>query len=269
MDIRTSTHWRGRAVVDDDTLDRGRRGAGVPGRDCDPRGRIAVPRPRPAIGLARGERRRPLPTTTKALAPASRKRRATATTTRGWRASWRRWSSRRRPPVRARRPASSPFSGGVDSSLVAHVVHRAFGAGDDDDDRSDVPCSSPRSASSFSSADHCPDRARRRPTHRNPLWELRTNEGDVPEYVANDGESCAHCKNTLYSTLRAVAAAAAAADAERLHPTWLHPPSHTWSCTTAQTRTTSRTRRGSASSPRRTTAWSLPRATWTKRECGV
>ena len=32
------------------------------------------------------------------------------------------------------------------------------------------------------------------------LWEVPTDEGDVPEYVANEGESCLHCKNTPYST---------------------------------------------------------------------
>ena len=43
-----------------------------------------------------------------------------------------------------------------------------------------------------------------------PLREVSTDEGAVPEYVANEGESCLHCKDELYATLRAVAL-----DAER------------------------------------------------------
>jgi PP-loop superfamily ATP-utilizing enzyme len=38
-----------------------------------------------------------------------------------------------------------------------------------------------------------------------PLREVHTNEGAVPAYVANEGESCLHCKNELYATLNAVA----------------------------------------------------------------
>jgi PP-loop superfamily ATP-utilizing enzyme len=38
-----------------------------------------------------------------------------------------------------------------------------------------------------------------------PLREVHTNEGVVPEYVANEGESCLHCKNELYATLNALA----------------------------------------------------------------
>ena len=30
-------------------------------------------------------------------------------------------------------------------------------------------------------------------------------EGDVPEYVANSGSSCFHCKSQLYTTLQGVA----------------------------------------------------------------
>ena len=37
-----------------------------------------------------------------------------------------------------------------------------------------------------------------------PLREVPTDEGAVPEYVANEGESCLHCKDELYATLRAV-----------------------------------------------------------------
>lgn len=42
-------------------------------------------------------------------------------------------------------------------------------------------------------------------------WQVETREGDVAEYQANAGQSCLHCKTTLYSTLRSVAARAAQA----------------------------------------------------------
>ncbi|CAI5466192.1 unnamed protein product [Closterium sp. Yama58-4] len=38
-----------------------------------------------------------------------------------------------------------------------------------------------------------------------PLWEVETTEGQVPEYVANEGASCYACKATLYTTLYTVA----------------------------------------------------------------
>ena len=163
--------------------------------------------------LARGERRRPLPTTTKALA-----RPRIAEEAAGDGDDDARLARELEAMVESTRAAGAgarihvvAFSGGVDSSLVAHVVHRAFGAGDDDDDRSDA---SPRCVAAIGVSPSLPQSqlqiARDVARHIGiPLWELRTNEGDVPEYVANDGESCAHCKNTLYSTLRAVAAAAA------------------------------------------------------------
>ena len=43
-----------------------------------------------------------------------------------------------------------------------------------------------------------------------PLREVPTDEGASAAYVANEGESCLHCKDELYATLRAVAL-----DAER------------------------------------------------------
>ncbi|CAM9610452.1 unnamed protein product, partial [Phaeothamnion confervicola] len=48
------------------------------------------------------------------------------------------------------------------------------------------------------------------------LREVATAEGSDPEYIANRGRSCFHCKTHLYSTLGVVAAtAAAASDAGR------------------------------------------------------
>ena len=116
------------------------------------------------------------------------------------------------------------FSGGVDSSLAAYLVHRAFGDGDGDGNgngdrgvsgdgiararRGCVAAIGVSPALPAAQLDVARDVAAAIGVE---LWEVPTDEGDVPEYVANEGESCLHCKNTLYSTLRAVADAAARA----------------------------------------------------------
>ena len=100
------------------------------------------------------------------------------------------------------------FSGGVDSSLVAALVHEVF------PERAvaviGVSASLPQEQLEL---------ARSVATHIGiPLRELATREGDVPEYIANLGQSCYHCKTTLYQTLeglaRALAEALPAADLE-------------------------------------------------------
>jgi PP-loop superfamily ATP-utilizing enzyme len=103
------------------------------------------------------------------------------------------------------------FSGGVDSSLCAYLVHRAFG-GDVIDDDGGVRA---RAYAAVGTSPSLP--ASQLAVARGvaeaigiPLREVPTNEGAVPEYVANEGESCLHCKDELYATLRAVAL-----DAER------------------------------------------------------
>ena len=103
------------------------------------------------------------------------------------------------------------FSGGVDSSLCAYLVHRAFG-GDVTDDDGGVRA---RAYAAVGTSPSLP--ASQLATARGvaeaigiPLREVSTDEGAVPEYVANEGESCLHCKDELYATLRAVAL-----DAER------------------------------------------------------
>ena len=103
------------------------------------------------------------------------------------------------------------FSGGVDSSLCAYLVHRAFG-GDVIDDDGGVRA---RAYAAVGTSPSLP--ASQLAVARGvaeaigiPLREVSTNEGAVPEYVANEGESCLHCKDELYATLRAVAL-----DAER------------------------------------------------------
>ncbi|CAI5962241.1 unnamed protein product, partial [Closterium sp. NIES-65] len=128
------------------------------------------------------------------------------------------------PPSQETRSLSSPsvvnlvaFSGGVDSSLAAFLLHRA---------RSDLPSIKP--LAHFAINPHPPRKPVRSPlppgstcpslsssqliTARHvaaaigiPLWEVETTEGQVPEYVANEGASCYACKATLYTTLYTVA----------------------------------------------------------------
>jgi PP-loop superfamily ATP-utilizing enzyme len=38
-----------------------------------------------------------------------------------------------------------------------------------------------------------------------PLVEVHTHEGTVPEYIANEGDSCFYCKTSLYGTLEDIA----------------------------------------------------------------
>ncbi len=98
------------------------------------------------------------------------------------------------------------FSGGVDSSLCAYLVHRAFG-GDVADVDGNVRA---RAYAAVGTSPSLP--ASQLAVARGvaeaigiPLREVPTHEGAVPEYVANEGESCLHCKDELYATLRAVA----------------------------------------------------------------
>ena len=156
------------------------------------------------------------------------------------------------------------FSGGVDSSLAAYLVHRAFGDGDGDGNgngdrgvsgdgiararRGCVAVIGVSPALPAAQLDVARDVAAAIGVE---LLEVPTDEGDVPEYVANEGESCLHCKNTLYSTLRAVADAAARAVGDARVPGDVPASSPTWRCTTEQTPTTSPTRLDSVSSPRR------------------
>eukprot|EP00898_Chlorokybus_atmophyticus_P000462 jgi/Chlat1/1416/Chrsp12S02061 len=86
------------------------------------------------------------------------------------------------------------FSGGVDSSLTAWMVHQAFPL------RS-VACIA-RSASLAASQ---LELARKVASHIGmDLRELDTREGELEGYIANEGESCYHCKTTLYSTLSSI-----------------------------------------------------------------
>lgn len=86
------------------------------------------------------------------------------------------------------------FSGGVDSSVVAAIVHRAFP-------------STATAVLGVSNAVHQEQIQLARDVARSigiPLHEVATEEGQIPEYVANSGNACFYCKTELYETLQAV-----------------------------------------------------------------
>ncbi|KAM3571402.1 hypothetical protein VYU27_006565 [Nannochloropsis oceanica] len=90
------------------------------------------------------------------------------------------------------------YSGGVDSSLVAALVKRAFPT-------NSLACIG--LSASLPSAQL--SLAREIAAYIDiPLKEVTTAEGDTPGYVANRGLSCFHCKTHLYTALQAVAAEA-------------------------------------------------------------
>lgn len=91
------------------------------------------------------------------------------------------------------------FSGGVDSTLVAALVKRVFPE---------------RTRAILGVSQSLPlDQlllARRLAQQLEvPLEELKTLEGEVPEYVANEGASCYYCKSTLYESMRQLSRAVA------------------------------------------------------------
>lgn len=91
------------------------------------------------------------------------------------------------------------YSGGVDSSLTAYLVHKVFGS-------QAVACLGLSPSLSIEQL----QQARQVAQHIGiQLWEVPTNEQQLPGYMANDGEACFHCKTTLYSTLQSVALAGA------------------------------------------------------------
>jgi uncharacterized protein len=88
------------------------------------------------------------------------------------------------------------FSGGVDSSLAAALVHQAF-------PRSSAACLGVSAALPRSQL----EQARGVASHIGiPLWETPTREAALEGYVANQGRSCYYCKSTLYATINQVAA---------------------------------------------------------------
>ncbi|CAM9183453.1 unnamed protein product, partial [Hapterophycus canaliculatus] len=90
------------------------------------------------------------------------------------------------------------FSGGVDSSLVAALVHEAYPSSS----QACVGVSSALPAAQLHLAHTVANHI------GIPLTEVATTEGSDPDYIANEGQSCFHCKTHLYSALEAVAAQA-------------------------------------------------------------
>ena len=95
------------------------------------------------------------------------------------------------------------FSGGVDSSLVAALVHKSFQSHKDRNNEGSV-----QAVLGISNA--VPqtqiDMARQvANTIGIPLREVTTAEGNDEAYVRNDGHACFVCKTHLYSTLESVA----------------------------------------------------------------
>eukprot|EP00903_Cladosiphon_okamuranus_P011299 g10654.t1 len=90
------------------------------------------------------------------------------------------------------------FSGGVDSSLVASLVNHVFPG-------SSQACIGVSSALPAAQLDLARSVASQIGI---PLTEVSTAEGSDPDYIANEGQSCFHCKTHLYSALEAVAAQA-------------------------------------------------------------
>lgn len=94
------------------------------------------------------------------------------------------------------------FSGGVDSSLAALLVHKAFIGGGEE---SGGEATAVLGVSPAVSPDQI-ELARRVASFIGiPLVEAETSEGSDSSYVSNRGEACLVCKTHLYSALTAVA----------------------------------------------------------------
>jgi uncharacterized protein len=83
------------------------------------------------------------------------------------------------------------FSGGVDSALLAAVAHEVLGA---------AALAVTAVSASLPSAERAAARAFTR-ERGIPHLEVCTDELDRPEYVANGGNRCYHCKSALFDAL--------------------------------------------------------------------
>jgi PP-loop superfamily ATP-utilizing enzyme len=91
------------------------------------------------------------------------------------------------------------FSGGVDSSLVAALVHHSQSSNNNEAVRAVLGISPAVPADQI-------DLARRVAAHIGiSMSEIPTEEGSDETYIANNGQACLACKTHLYSTLQAVA----------------------------------------------------------------
>lgn len=100
-------------------------------------------------------------------------------------------ADRVRAIVRARRPLLVAFSGGADSALLAFLAADALG-----DSAVAVTAVSPSLPESERAA--AAAFARR---HGIAHLQVRTDEADRPEYVANSPDRCYHCKSALLDAL--------------------------------------------------------------------
>ena len=91
------------------------------------------------------------------------------------------------------------FSGGVDSSLVSYLVHRAFPRGHA------AACVGKSASLSARQLNLARSIAETMDFH---LLEVETNELENERYVKNDGDACLFCKRELYGTMEAIASEA-------------------------------------------------------------
>ena len=108
------------------------------------------------------------------------------------------------------------YSGGVDSSLAAALVHQVFTSNSKltagtNNSRSERKSGNVRAVLGLSPAvpEEQVDIARQVAANIGiELLEIETDEGKDPTYIANAGKACLACKTHLYSALEAVAEAA-------------------------------------------------------------
>lgn len=105
--------------------------------------------------------------------------------------------ARLRARINRERALVTAFSGGVDSALLAVVAHRELGSA-----ALAVTAVSPSLPESERQA--AKDFAR---AHGLAHVEVRTDEAERPEYAANGGDRCYHCKSALFDALAPLAAA--------------------------------------------------------------
>lgn len=99
------------------------------------------------------------------------------------------------------------FSGGVDSSLTAALVHRV--SKDADSSVSDLQVRAVLGISPAVPAEQRELASRVAQQIGIPLQHVFTEEGTDPTYIANEGQACLACKTHLYSTLQAIYASVA------------------------------------------------------------
>lgn len=103
------------------------------------------------------------------------------------------------------------FSGGVDSSLAAALVHRI---GNDFDS---IQVQAVLGISAAVPAEQRDLASRVAHQIGIPLQQVLTKEGTDPTYIANEGQACLACKTHLYSTLQAIYASVSSGESVQLY----------------------------------------------------